>query len=350
MDFTFTNDQLMFREEVSKFLANKMSSEYLRSLWDTDTGRDNDMWQELASLGLTSITVPEEHGGLGLTVEDFILLAQECGHYALPEPLVHNVMVAVPFLLKLNNETLNQRWLQKIAEGQAKVVVAVEGQEFVEDVHTADLLVMEKQGAFYEINKAEAMIRFNPSVDPSRRLYTVEFDINDMEKLIEGDEARKLSQFVRNSGALGVAAQALGLAQRMIDLSVQYTADREQFGVAIGTFQAVKHLMANVAYKLEYAKAPTYRAANALAHDNARSTLYVSHAKMVACEAADLAAKNSMQVHGAMGYTWEMDLHIFMKKAWAFKNAWGDMAYLKNRIADFVLKEDALLGAENTFI
>ena len=126
-------------------------------------------------------------------------------------------------------------------------------------------------------------------------------------------EAQALIAGMLNRGALGCAAQALGLTQRMIELSVQYTADRQQFGVAIGTFQAVKHRMANVAVPLEYSKATVARAAYAIANNLSTVDENVSHAKVIACEASLIGAKNSIQVHGAMGYTWEVDLQIFMK-------------------------------------
>lgn len=148
---------------------------------------------------------------------------------------------------------------------------------------------------------------------------------------------------------MAAAAQALGVAQRMIDLSVQYTSERKQFGVAIGSFQAVKHHMANIAYKLEYAKTPVYRAAYAVANNLSTTSHNVSHAKIVACEVADFAAKNSIQVHGAMGYTWEVDLHIFMKRAWALNNSYGTSGFHKQRVAEFVFSEQSQLGAGNTF-
>jgi alkylation response protein AidB-like acyl-CoA dehydrogenase len=135
----------------------------------------------------------------------------------------------------------------------------------------------------------------------------------------------------------------------MIDISVQYTSERQQFGQAIGAFQAVKHHMANVAVQLEYAKAPVHRAAYAVAHRQAQASMAVSHAKLVACEAANLAARNGHQVHGAMGYTWEVDLHIFMKRAWALANTWGDAGYHKSRVADYIFSDDAQLGAIGTF-
>jgi alkylation response protein AidB-like acyl-CoA dehydrogenase len=135
----------------------------------------------------------------------------------------------------------------------------------------------------------------------------------------------------------------------MVDMSVSYTADRQQFGKPVGSFQAVKHHMANVAVKLEYARAPVHRAAYALANGDACAPRAVSHAKLAACEAANLAAKNAIQVHGAMGYTWEVDLHIFMKKAWALANTWGDAGYHKRRVADYIFSDTAQLGAIGTF-
>jgi hypothetical protein len=118
---------------------------------------------------------------------------------------------------------------------------------------------------------------------------------------VSGDIAVDLTGKTLNRGALGAAAQALGLAQRMVDMSVQYTGERQQFGKLIGSFQAVKHHMANVAVALEYAKAPVHRAAYSIAMDEVRAGRAVSHAKLVACAAANLAARTSVQVHGAMG-------------------------------------------------
>src|SRR5690606_23822085 len=116
------------------------------------------------------------------------------------------------------------------------------------------------------------------------------------------------------------------------------------------SFQAVKHRLSNVAVPLEYSKAVVHRAAYSLANHHPDAAAHVSHAKLVACEAAVAAAKNSIQVHGAMGYTWEVDLHIFMKKAWALNNTWGDAAFHKIRVAEFALADDNKIGAGRTFI
>ena len=349
MDFTFSEDQLLFQESVRSFLVNENTPEAIRQLWETESGRSDALWAQLAEMGLTGMTVPEEHGGLGMSELDFVLLAQEAGYVALSEPLVNSVLVAAPLLAECGNAELAAEWLPKMASGDARVVVGLGINKLVEDAHCADLLLLELDGAIYAVDPAKATLRANQSVDPGRKLFGVEFNSTDATLIADGDTAQSLIANALNRGALGVAAQALGLAQRMIDLSVQYTSERKQFGVAIGSFQAVKHHMANIAYKLEYAKTPVYRAAYDIANKLPRATLSVSHAKLAACEVADLAAKNSIQVHGAMGYTWEVDLHIFMKRAGAFNSSFGTAGFHKQRVAAAILADDAPLGAGATF-
>jgi alkylation response protein AidB-like acyl-CoA dehydrogenase len=347
MDFTFSEDQLLFHDSVRSFLVNEITPDRLRAGWDTDSGRDPALWQQLAELGLTGITVPEEYDGLGMTALDFVLLAQECGYVALPEPLVNHALVGVPLLADIGGE-LASSWLPRAASGEARIVVALEQNLLAEDAHVADLLLLEQGGQWYALEQGEFVCEHNQSIDPGRRLFTVTINAG-VAAVVAGERAVELRNASLNRGALGCAAQALGLAQRMVDLSVAYTADRKQFGKPIGSFQAVKHHLANVAVKLEYAKAPVHRAAYAVAEDAASAGRHVAHAKLAACEAANLAAKHSIQVHGAMGYTWEVDLHIFMKKAWALANTWGDAGFHKRQLAQAIFAEGAALGAGATF-
>ena len=353
MNFTFTEDQLLFQESVRDFLVNEITAESIRTLWETDSGRSDDLWRQLTELGLTAMTVPESMGGLGMTALDFILIAQECGYVALPAPLVHVALVAVPLLDQLRGDTgtvLKQQWLPAIAEGRAKVMVGLEQNGLVEDAHTADLLILQKGQALYAVTAEQFSFTLNESVDPSRKLFSIDWQISEASLIAEGDQAQSLIDGAMNRGALGVAAESLGLSQRMVDMTVSYTADRQQFGKPVGSFQAVKHLMANVAVKLEFAKTPVYKAAYAIAEQLTTANMNVSHAKLVATEVAQLTAKNSMQCHGAMGYTWEVDLQIFMKKAWVYNNAWGVVAWHQSRVSDFVFADQAAIGAGNTFV
>ena len=347
MDFTFSEDQLLFQESVRDFLVNEVTAEKIRSSWELEDGRDPGLWQQIAEMGLLGTTVPEEHGGLGMNELDFVLLAQECGYVALPEPLVHTALVAVPMLKELGGD-LAAQWLPKIATGEAKVVVGLEQNLLVEDAHTADLLILQKGTDLFSVTPDQVTLRYNESIDPSRKLYGAELN-ESVDPIASGDEAAALIDAALNRGALGCAAQALGLAQRMIDITVAYTSERQQFGKPIGSFQAVKHAMANIAVRLEYAKAPVHKAAYAISQCQDAASLNVSHAKLMACEAANLAAKNTIQAHGAMGYTWEVDLHIFMKKAWAMANTWGDAGFHKARVANYIFSDEARLGAGATF-
>lgn len=350
MDFTFSEDQLLFQEEVKKFLVNEVTPEKIRALWETDSGRSNELWQALAGMGLTGLTVPEEFGGMGMNAVDFVLLAEACGFVALPEPLVETVLVAVPLINALSIDAVKFAWLPRIASGEAKVAVGLAQNLLVADAHIADLLLLQHgDDEIHAVTKNMVQLTHNESIDPSRKLFSVEWTPSTATCVAKGDEAKKLIANALNAGALGAAAQALGLTQRMIEISVKYTTDRTQFGKAIGSFQAVKHRLANVAVPLEYAKAVVHRAAYSVANDHPDAALHVSHAKLAASEASLLGAKNGIQVHGAMGYTWEVDMHIFMKKAWALNNTWGDVAFHKNRVADFVLSDSAKIGAGNTF-
>lgn len=346
MDFTFSEDQLLFQESVADFLRNEVTPEKTRALWDSDSGRSDELWQQFAEMGLTGLTVPEDLGGMGMNELDYVLLGIECGYVALSEPLLQTALVAVPTLLASGNDALCSEWLPKIAAGDARVTVGLECNGLVEDAHVADLLLLERDGDLYAVTAADIKAVANESVDPGRKLFAVDFDTATAARL---DGGAMLIEGALNRGALAAAAQSVGLAQRMVDMTVQYTSERKQFGVAIGTFQALKHHMANIAYKLEYARAPLYRAAYAVAHGVPTAARDVSHAKLAATTVAQLAAKNCIQSHGAMGYTWEVDLHIFMKRAWALNNVWGDVAFHKQRVADFVFAEDAQLGAAATF-
>ena len=345
MDFNFTEDQLLFRDSARDFLRTEITPDRVRALWDS--GHDEALWSQLAELGLVGITVPEECGGLGMSELDFVLLAEECGYVALPAPLVHSALVAVPTLTAIGGE-LAANWLPRIAAGEALVVVGVSddgaGQTLVEEADRAQLLLLERDGALHAIEPETAGLQRNESVDGSRRLFAVTVEVDSVP--VAGADVLHAAL---DRGALGCAAQALGLAQRMLDMAVDYTGERKQFGKPVGSFQAVKHHLANVAVRLEYARAPAYRAAWSLTAGHPDTSLHISHAKLAACEAAALAAKNCIQAHGAMGYTWEVDLHLYMKKAWALAGAWGDTGFHKQRLSKALFEDDAPLGAGATF-
>ena len=350
MDFSFSNDQLLFQDNLRSFLIQEVPPERLRELLHVDGGRCDRLWGQLVELGLTTVSVPEAAGGLGMNELDFILLAQECGYAGLAEPLVDTMLVGVPLLAGLADQSGGaQQWLSRVAEGQARLAVGEPGNPLVSDAHVADLLLLAHGDEVHAVVREAVTLTRNPSLDPSRQLFQVAWTAQPSTCVASGEVGRQVWARTFNRGALGNAAQLLGLAKRMVDLAVDYTFERKQFGKPVGSFQAVKHLMANVAVQIEFAKGPLYRAAYAVAHDLPNQALQVSHAKLACAEAATLAARNAIQVHGAMGYTWEVDLQLFMKRAWALDKVWGDRGLHKARVRRAVFDGSQAIGAGATF-
>ncbi len=350
MDFTFTDDQLTFREAVSRYLMTEAAPEMLREIWETDSGRSPELRKSLAEQGLTALSVPEDCGGLGMDDVAWALMTQELGYYAIPDSLADAAYVATGLLNALPAGTAEREaWLGRIAEGSIRIAVDHPVNPLVADANPADLLLLANGDEVHAVARSAVKVESNASIDLSRRLGSVSWTPSAATLLAEGEAGRVLWAQTLNRGALSVAGQLLGLAQRMLDLSVDYVAQRKQFGKPIGSFQAVKHHLADVATQIEFAKPVLYRAAYALAHQEAGVDARVSHAKLACGEAAWVAARKGIQVHGAMGYTWEVDLQMFMKRAWALDASWGDRGLHKSRIADAMLADGAALGPGHTF-
>jgi alkylation response protein AidB-like acyl-CoA dehydrogenase len=347
MDFTFNEDQFALRDSVREFLQHEVTPESIRKRWENP---DDDLWPEMVELGLTSMLVPEEFGGLGMSEVDFVLIAEECGKVALPGPIVNTALVATPLLAGLAAESERcAEVLGQVAGGETRVAVQHWINPFVNAADKADWLLLPNGNEVHLVPKDQVKLIAQKSVDPSRRLFKIDWVPGRDTVVCSGTQGAELWHTSLNRGALGVSAQLVGLAERMVQIAVQYSTDRQQFGKQIGSFQALKHLLANCAVRYEFARGPLYRAAYTTSVNPGRADFAVSHAKAAAGEAALLAARNSMQVHGAMGYTWECDLHIFMKRAWTLDKAWGDPGFHKNRVHEWLLNDRALIGAENTF-
>jgi alkylation response protein AidB-like acyl-CoA dehydrogenase len=321
------------------FLERECTPAQIRALWDTDTGRSKQRWARLAEMGLLGALVPERHGGLGMDEVDLVLLLEETGRAALPEPVLDTAAVGVPLLAGLAGSALADDWLRRVPAGDAILAVGHHANAFVADAHVADLLLLQHGDALHAVPRARTTLERQPCNDPSRRLFSVQWSPAGDTRVAGGAEAKRLLAAALDRGALGAAAELVGIGQQLVDLAVRYASQREQFGRPIGSFQAVKHMLANVAVRLEFARPVVYRAAFSVARDAATRAVDVSHAKVAAAEAAAQAARVALQVHGAMGYTWEVDLHIWMKRAWALGLAWGSTAWHRERVARVVLDE-----------
>lgn len=337
MRFAFTDDQLLFRDTVRDLLAKECQPEQVRYAWVNDTGRLPDVWTALADMGVIGMTVPTEHGGLGLGALDLVLLLTETGRVALPEPIVETTAVAVPLLVEVASAELQAQWLPRVAAGDAVIAMGAVGTPFVLDAGSADLIVLDRGDRLFALPAERVALTPQPSVDGSRRLYSVDWQSTDEIVLAEGAEGWHAVNAAFDRGALGTAAQLVGLADRMLEMTVEYVRQRYQFGVPIGSFQAIKHHLADALLRLEFAKPAVHHAAWSIDQRLETRSRDVSVAKCLASQAAHQVARTALQCHGAIGYTVEYDLHLWMKRVWALSASWGDAAYHRNRVGVAVL-------------
>jgi alkylation response protein AidB-like acyl-CoA dehydrogenase len=318
----FSDDQLAFRDAVADFLAKECPPSVVRAAWDSRGTEPTGLWGPLAEMGVVGLTVPEAAGGLGLGMLDLVLLLEETGRAALPEPIVEVTAVSAPLL--------DDEWAARVAAGDVVVVLHEPGGQTAW-ADRAALVLLAAEGGAHLAHAASVVLTRQAHVDQARPLFTIEAAPG--ERI--GDRAALAAALDR--GALGVAAQQCGLTRAMIDLTVGYVKERKQFGVAVGSYQAVKHHLANALLRLEYARPLVHRAAWSLDEGDPGAAVHVSMAKVYAGDAAGFAAKVCLQCHGAIGYTLEHDLHLFMKRAWALQSAYGLPATHRARVKAHVL-------------
>ncbi|MFM7616728.1 MAG: acyl-CoA dehydrogenase family protein [Actinomycetes bacterium] len=316
MRFAFTDEQIDFRDAVRDLLTRECTPAVVRAAWENEDGRSGAVWDLLAEMGVLSVLVPESEGGLGMTMVDVVLLLEECGRVALPEPIVEHAVVAAPLL-----------------SGPRTVTTLIGGAPHALAADSADVIVAEADGHLWSIPADDCGLVALESVDRSRHLAEVTWSTEDAAELAGGDAVG--AAFDR--GALGTAAVLLGLGHRMLGMTVEYATDRRQFGAPIGSFQAVKHQLADARTALEFARPLVARAAYSIAVGDPEASVHVSMAKAHASDAAELAGRAALQCHGAIGYSYEYDLHLWMKRAWALAAAWGDARWHRARVAAAIL-------------
>jgi alkylation response protein AidB-like acyl-CoA dehydrogenase len=346
--FAFTDDQLLLRDAVRDYLAKEYTAVQVREAWDTASaptpaeGRlERPVWSALAEMGVVGLLVPEADGGMGMDVLDQVLLLEETGRVALADPIVETAAVAAPLLSELAPSLNRADWLTAIVSGWSTVAVdiPVDGVAvpFVVDADRADLLVAGRGDRLVAVASGALTTVAQPSVDGARRLFEVSWAPSAEIVLAEGEAASTALAAAFDRGALGSAAQLVGLADRALELTVDYVKERRQFGVPIGSFQAVKHHLADALLQLEFARPVVHRAAYSIATGAPGASRDVSMAKAYASDAALLVARKALQCHGAIGYTVEYDLHLWMKRIWALAAAWGDARWHRERVAATLL-------------
>ena len=325
MKFALDDEQRQFAASLRELLTAVDVPSAARRWAVGDAGEGRALWKQLADLGVTALAVPRDVGGLGAHPVDLVVAVEQLGRHAVPGPVVESV-VAVPVLLA---EIGHRDWLPALADGELlATLVAPPDVPFALDADVAGL-VLAADGAVGAVGVVDGPVGTPVrSIDPTRRLFRPG-PARPLATDLPGAVARAV-----NFGVLGCAAQLLGLGTGLLEMAVEHARRRTQFGQPIGAFQAVAHQLADVYVALELARPLVYAAAVALGSRCDTATRDVSAAKVAAGDAAHRAARTALQVHGALGYTHEHDLPLWLTKSRALVAAWGTPAAHRARVRE----------------
>jgi len=364
MDFAFSEEQQMLREQARSALADRSSPERVVELAQSDEGWDPALWKELASLGWTGLSLSEEHGGSGMSFVDEAVVIEELGYALYPGPFFSTVGLALPALR--DDEELSSR----VASGDASMTLAwaeegaialnsaagevradrdgdnwrLSGTKIlVPDLNAVtDILVIARAGedtGIWHVPSGEVETQVLTTMDATRRLGRVELSASDARLVVEPGSADEVIEDIRLRALASLALEAVGVAQRALDLAQDYTKERKQFDKPIGSYQAVSHQVADTYVETELARSLAYWAAWCVAEDPEQARRAVPAAKAFAGEAAVAACERSIQVHGGIGFTWEHVLHRYYKRAEWIDSFEGFGARHRAGLADLVIPE-----------
>jgi alkylation response protein AidB-like acyl-CoA dehydrogenase len=329
MNFDLTDDQRSIQRTARDFLASAYPAAEVRRLaYETDRGFTDEGWAAMCELGWPALLVPEEHGGLGLGVVELAVVQEELGAALAPSPFLSTVAAAA-VIADAGTDEQRARWLPALAAGEARGAVATVlddvGWTAVPDADGADVIVVRENDAW--ALAADTTTEAVEPLDATRRLWRVRAD-GELDPL-PGEGARSYDVV-----AVALAAESVGVARRAMDMAVQYAKEREQFGRPIGAYQAVSHACAQMLLEVEGARSTTLYAAWALDHEPESGPLAASMAKAYASDAGWRVPAASLQVHGGIGFTWEHDLHLWLKRGKANAYLWGDARAHRDRVAN----------------
>ena len=330
MRFALSEDQVLLQDSLTKALASLSPLERVRRFADGGETSAPDIWAGLAEMGLPGLLVPEEHGGLGLGMLEAALAAEALGRVAAPTPFLGTAVLAPLALTLAGADAQRREWLPKLAAGEITAGAAIsepiagarEGAGvsadggkltgkalFALDAPGADLLVVADRAGGLHLARGQAGAPL-PSIDATRPLTELTFAETPAEALASNQALERL----RDAAWIVLAADTLGAAQTMLDRAVDYAKERKQFGRTIGSFQAVKHLCAEMAAELEPARALVWYAAYAFDHAPDEAPLMAAHAKAHLSEIGRFISRTATEVHGGIGMTDLLGLHYWFKR------------------------------------
>jgi alkylation response protein AidB-like acyl-CoA dehydrogenase len=332
MNFDFTDDQQAIKRTAHDLLADRFKFDRVREL--AEAGKyDEDAWKELCELGWPGIFIDEEYGGQGLGVVELIILMEELGYALAPVPFLSNAAAGL-IIQAAGSDEQKQRWLPGIASGEARGAVGlVRGDEakLVPDGDSAELIVLCADGGVSVVPRSDADVEPVATMDSTRRYARVRASGGEA---LDGEAGPGVG-----AGLLAVAAELTGVAQRAMEMAVEYARDRKQFGRAIGAYQAVSHRCAQMLLETEGARSATYYGAWTADAEPESLELAASMAKAYASDAGWRVCSSSLQVHGGIGFTWEHDLHFFLKRARTNAILYGSAREHRERLAGIALAQ-----------
>src|SRR6266436_3995704 len=360
MDFGLSDEQRQLKDSARAFLSGECPTPALRKIMASEDGYPRELYAEIAKLGWCGLIVPEEFGGAGLGMLDMAMILEEGGYSAMPGPFLFSSVLAASALKLGGSKELNSKWLAPLADGKAiGTVGVVESAGSIEavDIATvasqdgagwrlggkkmvvpyasvADFIVVAARNDAGEISlfvvdaKSPGVnVRSLKNLDLTRRVSSVELKSAPAERLRGGPE---LFAKLIDVAAVAIAADSLGGSERALEMAVEYSKVREQFGKPIGSFQALKHAAAEIVADLEPARALVWYAAHATGENSSREA---SMAKARLCDIYSRTTDRAVLMHGGIGFTWEHDMHLWFKRARFNESYFGSPGYHRERVA-----------------
>ena len=372
MDFALSDEQELLQQSARDFLARECPTTVVRETLTTPEGYSPALHTKMAALGWTGLVIPEKFGGLGLGVLDLAVLAEELGRAAVPGPFFATAVLGALSLAQSRATALQKHWLPRIAAGEALATLAVAEDDpcptpagirakctatragfrlsgtklFVLDAHAADVIIAAARTRGHEAagvclfavprDTPGVTVRPLADVDQTRRPCEVEFRDVELPKSARlADEASgwKIVSRVIDAACVVIAADSLGGSQRALEMAVEYSKTREQFGRPIGSFQALKHMAAEMVSEIEPARSLVWYAAYAQDHEQQRAALAAAMAKARLTDIYSRTTNRAVQMHGGIGFTWEHDMQLWFKRALWNRTAFGDATFHRERVA-----------------
>jgi acyl-CoA dehydrogenase len=369
MNLDFSEDQKQLRDQARKFFADKSPPAAVRAVLDGQATFDAGIWRAMAELGWLGTAIPEQYGGLGIGHLEQCVIAEELGRSLAPVPVSSSIYLAAEFLMAAGSEAQKQKYLPRLASGEligtfayaeragAVTVRNIEAQVTngaltgaktpVPDGGIADFSIVAARAGdalslyIVDLNAPGVQRDTIATIDPTRNHASLRFDAAPAEPLGAPREGARIIEDVLNRAAVLIAFEQIGGAERAMEMARDYALERFAFGRQIGSFQAIKHMLADMYVATALARSNAYWAAWALSTNDAELPEAAATVRVSATQAFQLCGKNNIQVHGGMGFTWQFDCHLFYRRSNLLALSLGSLSTWEDRLVDRLMRKNA---------